>query len=244
MTAGYVLQTVGINHTSATKAGFITVLYVVLAPAGAALIGRHSPDRVDLLCLGLALAGLGLLSIRDGRLRAGDLIVLAGAAAFAGHIIAVDVLVERYSAVPLALAQMAASAALTAAIAVPAGPQAGDVASLWWIFVLTGVLGSGIAFSVRVMAQQSLSPVRASILLSAEALVAALVGRNLARRAALGPRLGGRDRGARRHRGLGASSAPRRPAPGGLKPWAPSPDKGTYPRSSSCFFAPSGGLRK
>ena len=167
MTAGYLLQTVGINHTSSTNAAFITVLYVVLAPAGAALIGRHSPDRVDVACLALALVGLGL--------RAGDLLVLAGAAAFAGHIVAVDVLVDRYAAAPLALAQMAASAVLTAAIAVPAGPQAGEVASLWWIFILTGVLGSGIAFSVQVMAQQWMSPVRASILLASEALVAALV---------------------------------------------------------------------
>jgi drug/metabolite transporter (DMT)-like permease len=175
MTAGYVLQTVGINHTTATNAGFITVLYVVLAPAGAALIGRHTPDRIDVLCLGLALGGLALLSIRGGSLRAGDLIVLASAGAFACHIVAVDVLVDRFPAGPLALAQMAASATLTAAIAIPAGTQAGEVASLWWIFVLTGVLGSGIAFSVQVMAQRSLSPVRASILLAAEALVAALV---------------------------------------------------------------------
>jgi drug/metabolite transporter (DMT)-like permease len=175
MTAGYMLQTVGIDHTSATNAGFITVLYVVLAPAGAALIGRHRPDRVDGACIALALAGLALLSIRDGGLRAGDLIVLAGAAAFAGHIVAVDVLVDRHAAAPLALAQMAASAILTAAVALPTGAHAGEVASLWWIFVLTGVLGSGIAFSVQVMAQRSLSPVRASILLAAEALVAALV---------------------------------------------------------------------
>jgi drug/metabolite transporter (DMT)-like permease len=175
MTAGYVLQTVGINNTSATNAGFITVLYVVLAPAGAALIGRHTPDRIDVLCLGLALGGLALLSIRGGSLRAGDLIVLASAAAFACHIVAVDVLVDRFPAGPLALAQMAASAILTAAIAIPAGTQAAEVASIWWIFVLTGVLGSGIAFSVQVMAQQSLSPVRASILLGSEALVAALV---------------------------------------------------------------------
>ena len=175
MTAGYLLQTVGINHTSSTNAAFITVLYVVLAPAGASLIGRHSPDRVDVACLALALVGLGLLSIRGGSLRAGDLLVLAGAAAFAGHIVAVDVLVDRYAAAPLALAQMAASAVLTAAIAVPAGPQAGEVASLWWIFILTGVLGSGIAFSVQVMAQQWMSPVRASILLASEALVAAFV---------------------------------------------------------------------
>ena len=174
MTAGYTLQTVGIDHTSATNAGFITVLYVVLAPAGAALIGRHTPDRVDIACLALALAGLALLSLRGGGFRAGDVIVLASAAAFAAHIVAVDVLVDRHAAGPLALAQMAASAVLTAAVALPGGAQAGEVASLWWIFVLTGVLGSGIAFSVQVMAQRSLSPVRASILLAAEALVAAL----------------------------------------------------------------------
>ena len=175
MTAGYVLQTVGIDHTTATNAGFITVLYVVLAPAGAALIGRHTPDGVDVVCLALALAGLALLSIRGGGLREGDLIVLASAAAFAAHIVAVDVLVDRHAAAPLALAQMAASAVLTAAIALPMGAQAGEVASLWRIFLLTGVLGSGIAFSVQVMAQRSLSPVRASILLAAEALIAALV---------------------------------------------------------------------
>ena len=175
MTAGYTLQTVGIDHTTATNAGFITVLYVVLAPAGAALIGRHTPDGVDVVCLALALAGLALLSIRGGALREGDLIVLASAAAFAAHIVAVDVLVDRHAAAPLALAQMAASAVLTAAIALPMGAQAGEVASLWRIFLLTGVLGSGIAFSVQVMAQRSLSPVRASILLAAEALVAALV---------------------------------------------------------------------
>ena len=175
MTAGYTLQTVGIDHTTATNAGFITVLYVVLAPAGAALLGRHTPDGVDVVCLALALAGLALLSIRGGALREGDLIVLASAAAFAAHIVAVDVLVDRHAAAPLALAQMAASAVLTAAIALPMGAQAGEVASLWRIFLLTGVLGSGIAFSVQVMAQRSLSPVRASILLAAEALVAALV---------------------------------------------------------------------
>ena len=146
MTAGYVLQTVGVNHTSATNAGFITVLYVVLAPAGAALIGRHSPDRIDVTCL--ALGPARPRTAVDPRRQAADgrLVVLAGAAAFAGHI-----------------------------VGVPAGPQAGEVASLWWIFALTGVLGSGIAFSVQVMAQRSLSPVRASIVLASEALVAAIV---------------------------------------------------------------------
>src|SRR4029079_5643821 len=97
------LQTGRSDQPIATNAGFITILYVVLAPAGAALIGRHTPDRLDVLCLVLARRGLGLLAISGGSLRAGDLVVLAGAAAFAAHIVAVDVLVDRHAAAPLAL---------------------------------------------------------------------------------------------------------------------------------------------
>ena len=236
MTAGYLLQTVGINHTSSTNAAFITVLYVVLAPAGAALIGRHSPDRVDVACLTLALVGLGLLSIRDGTLRAGDLLVLAGAAAFAGHIVAVDVLVDRYAAAPLALAQMAASAVLTAAIAVPAGPQAGEVGVALVDLHPHGrprfghrVLGAGDGAAVDEPGA-SVDPPRVGGARGGARRC------NLAGRAALGAGVAGRSGGSHGHRDLRASPPPNEDSPRGLKPWGLSPDKGTYPRSSTCIL--------
>jgi drug/metabolite transporter (DMT)-like permease len=174
LTLGYVLQTVGIDHTTATNAGFITVLYVVFAPLGAALLARRAPAPVTVLCVGLSVAGLALLSLHGASFEAGDLLVLGGAVAFAGHILAVDRLVGRYDPIALGVAQIAGSALITAVAAIPSGAQTGEVASLWAIFVLTGVLGSGVAFTIQVVGQASVSPARASVLLAAEGLVSAV----------------------------------------------------------------------
>ncbi len=173
-TLGYALQTVGIGHTTATNAGFITVLYVVFAPLGAAVIARRAPSAVTALCVTLSLVGLGLLSLHGWAFRGGDVLVLGAALAFATHILAVDHLVGRYDPLALATAQMAGSAIWAVGIGVPDGLQTSRVASLWAIFLLTGVLGSGVAFILQVVAQEHVSPARASVLLAAEALVSAL----------------------------------------------------------------------
>lgn len=94
--------TCGIGHTTATNAGFITVLYVVFAPLGAAVIARRAPSAVTALCVTLSLIGLGLLSLHGWAFRGGDLLVLGAALVFAAHILAVDRLVGRCD--PLALA--------------------------------------------------------------------------------------------------------------------------------------------
>ena len=63
MFAAFALQSLGLQYTTATNAGFITVLYVVFAPLGAAALARRAPPRVAAICLPMALVGLGLLSL-------------------------------------------------------------------------------------------------------------------------------------------------------------------------------------
>jgi EamA-like transporter family len=88
LTAGYVFQTLGLEHTSASDAGFITGLFVVLTPVlGAAFLA----ERISRLAWGAAVAsasGLYLLSGTGGQLRfAGDGLELLCATAFAAHIL-------------------------------------------------------------------------------------------------------------------------------------------------------------
>ena len=45
LTAGYIFQTLGLEHTSASNAGFITGLFVVLTPLFARVIFRMRPGR-------------------------------------------------------------------------------------------------------------------------------------------------------------------------------------------------------
>ncbi len=188
MFASFGLQSVGLQYTTATNAGFITVLYVVFAPLGAAALARRPPPRVAAICLPMALIGLGLLSLNGFDLHRGDALVLACSIAIAGHIVAVSRLVERYSAIGLAAAQLAATSLIHTVVAIPHGAHVTQVLSDWHLYLITGVLGSGVAFSIQVLAQQRLTPLRTSVLLAGEALFSAL-----AAAVWLGERLDGRQ---------------------------------------------------
>jgi drug/metabolite transporter (DMT)-like permease len=175
----YLLQTEGLARTTATNAGFITGLYVVFTPILAAAAFRQHVPRAAWVAVAVSVVGLALLSVRDlGAIRVylGDVLVLAGAVAWAGHIVGVGHFSPRFPAWLLSLAQMGATATLQLVAVVGVGLHAREAVSLpvWPLLILTGVLGSGVAYTLQVMAQQSVSPVRAVVMLAGESLFAAL----------------------------------------------------------------------
>ena len=178
MFVGYFLQTEGQARTSATNAGFITGLYVVFAPILAfALFGLRVP-LAAWVAVGVSVLGLSLLSIEDlgeMRLHAGDMLVLAGAVAWAGHITAIGHLSPRYPAWMLSLGQMGVAAVLHLSVTVVIGlrPAAAVRGDVWPLLILTGVLGSGVAFTIQVIAQRAVTAARAVVLLAGEALFSA-----------------------------------------------------------------------
>jgi drug/metabolite transporter (DMT)-like permease len=178
MFGGYLLQTEGQARTTATNTGFITGLYVVFAPIlGAALFRQRVTGAVWLAVL-MSLVGLSLLSVQDLgelRLHAGDLLVLAGAVVWAGHITAVGHFSPRYPPWMLSLAQMGVASLFHIGLATVTGPRFHDAASsdMWPLLILTGVIGSGVAFTIQIMAQQTVTPGRAVVLLAGETLFAA-----------------------------------------------------------------------
>jgi len=87
LTLGYVLQTLGLEHTTVSNAGFITGLFVVFTPVLAAIV---LGDRIGPLAWGAAVVsafGLFLLA-GGGAPNTGDVLVLGCAVAFAAHILA------------------------------------------------------------------------------------------------------------------------------------------------------------
>jgi drug/metabolite transporter (DMT)-like permease len=178
MFVGYFLQTEGQARTTATNAGFITGLYVVFAPIlASALFGLRVP-KAAWIAVAISAIGLSLLSIRDlGQIQvhAGDLLVLAGAVAWAGHITAVGHFSPRYPAWMLSLGQLgvAATLHLVAATATGLRPQAVVSSKVWPLLILTGVLGSGIAFTIQLVGQRTVTAARAVVLLAGESLFSA-----------------------------------------------------------------------
>jgi drug/metabolite transporter (DMT)-like permease len=178
MLVGFTLQSAGLARTTATNAGFITGLYVVFTPILASAVFRYRVPGSAWLAVALSVAGLALLSIHELRslkLHAGDLLVLAGAVAWAGHITAVGYFSPRHPGWMLALGQMGFAALYHILASLPGGLQTDRVlsASVWPLLILTGVLGSGVAFTIQIVAQQTVTTTRAVVLLAGEAIFSA-----------------------------------------------------------------------
>jgi drug/metabolite transporter (DMT)-like permease len=176
--AGYAFQTVGLQYTEATNAGFVTGLFVVVTPVlSAAVLGR-TPGRGALLGVALATAGLFLLSVTDGfRPRSGDLIVLGAAASFAVHF----VLLGRFSPVHHPGGLTAVQMVSAAAIALGVGVASEDLVApaggyLWFAILVSALVSSALGFFVQTLAQRYLSPTRTALILVSEPAFAGLAG--------------------------------------------------------------------
>jgi drug/metabolite transporter (DMT)-like permease len=186
LAVGYALQTAGLERTTVSSAGFITGLYVVFTPLFAFALFRIGAGRWVWAGVALSLAGLGLLTGIGVGDPTGDLLVLAGSAAYSVQI----ALMERYARVvdPLAftLVEMLAAFAGFTAIAVALGqielPRGWVV---WGALLVTGIFASALGFLVQTWAQRRLSASRTALAFAMEPVWTAIFGYWLA-----GDRLG------------------------------------------------------
>lgn len=178
LTAGYVFQTWGLQDTSASKAAFITGMFVVITPALQALILRRVPKRTTVLGVALAVVGLWLLSGGGGGgWNVGDTRVLLCAVAYSAHMIVLGSVGDRHDVRPLTLVQLATVAVVCGAISLVSEPVGlpGD-ASVWVALVITGVFASAVAFAVQTYAQQFLSPSKTALILITEPAFGGIFG--------------------------------------------------------------------
>jgi drug/metabolite transporter (DMT)-like permease len=174
LSASLFAESTGLRQTTATNAGFITGLYVVFVPLLSALLLRARVGAGVWLAAVLAASGLALLSLAGLEVRRGDLWVLLGAGIVAVHFLLVQRFAARVAPLALGVCQMLAASLLQLALAAPGGLDPARAAHVWRPLVVTGVLGSGVAFALQLVAQSEVSATRAALLLGAESLFAAL----------------------------------------------------------------------
>lgn len=186
---GYAFQTAGLQYTTASKAGFITGLSVVMVPLFSAVVLRRPPGRWAVLGVGLATVGMFLLSWGgDWHVGLGELLVLGCAFCFAGHITAVGAFAPGGDVLSLTTTQVATVGVLSAAAsAFSEGAWTAPPAHVWGAAVFTGVLATSFAFGVQTAAQRFTSPTHTALIFAAEPVFAAAFGFLLAGET-LGPR--------------------------------------------------------
>jgi drug/metabolite transporter (DMT)-like permease len=178
LTAGYVAQTLGLEHTSASNAGFITGLFVVLTPLFGAMLFGIRPPRAAWLAAGVSALGLVMLSGASGDFRlAGDGVVFLCACAFALHILATARAVERFDVGALVAIQLGACGVFCLIAAAIGGDlDAPRGATVWNALIVTSLLASALGFLVQSYAQRHAPPARTALILAAEPAFAGLFG--------------------------------------------------------------------
>src|ERR671925_398092 len=174
----YILQTEGLARTTATNAGFITGLYVVVTPLLGLALFRRGVRAAAWGAAAVSVVGLALLSVAgldDLRPRSGDLLVLASAVGWAGHAVGVGYFAGRHPTILLSLAQMAATAAFHLAALAFTEARVPDTGEVWVMLLITGVLGSGVAYTLQVVAQRTITATRAVVILAGESVAAAAI---------------------------------------------------------------------
>ena len=173
--AAYVLQTVGLQYTTATTSAFLTYLLVVFVPIITFALTRHRPHPLTVVGIAVAVGGLVLLTGGAGvGFGAGEVLTLGCAVGFAAHIVYLGEVAPRHDPVRLTAVQLAT---VGAACLVPGAAQGGVVVDRVALgaAAFTGVFATAVAFLAMVWAQRTVSPSRAAIILLLEPVFAALL---------------------------------------------------------------------
>ncbi|VXC91037.1 Threonine/homoserine efflux transporter RhtA [Pseudomonas sp. 8Z] len=174
---GINLQQVGLLFTSVTNSGFITGLYVIVVPILCLFIGQRSGLGIW-LGASLAVVGMFLLSVGDDfSVAPGDWLQLTGAFVWGVHVLLVGFFASRHDPLRLALIQFITCAVISLFLALCFESATLDgVIEAAPAILYGGLLGVAVGFTLQVVAQQHAIASHAAIILSLEAVFAAIAG--------------------------------------------------------------------
>jgi drug/metabolite transporter (DMT)-like permease len=171
----YATQTLGIVYTTASNSGFITGLFIVFIPPLAWLMFRHRPRAMQLIAIGVAVAGLALLTGGMTELNQGDALTLLAAITYAWQVL----LADRYARAGidpylLCFQQFIVTGGLSLLAAwllqLPLGLPAGkELAQLLFLTIFPTLS----AFMIQLVATRLVPPLRVALIFTLEPVFAA-----------------------------------------------------------------------
>lgn len=169
-----ILQTAGLQHTSASVSGFVTGMYVVLTPLFAAALLGQRVGAVAWSAVGIATAGLAVLSLHGFTVGYGELLTLGCAGLYALHIVGLGAWSGGHDAYGLSVVQMGVIAAVCVLAAVPDGVTLPPDTGAWAGVVYTALVAGALALLLQTWAQAHLPPTRAAVIMTTEPVFAGL----------------------------------------------------------------------
>lgn len=174
---GATLQQVGLQYTTASKASFLTAIYILLVPLVGIFLG-HVLRLTHLIGAFLAIGGVYFMSITENfSISAGDLLMLLCAMGFTIQIHVLEYLTQRFSPISLSSGQFMVVGVLNLILAFTLEtPTLSGISGALWPLLYTGLLSTGVAYTLQAVGQKYLPPTEASMILSMEMVFGGLAG--------------------------------------------------------------------
>ena len=171
-------QQLGLRYTTAGNAGFITSLYVILVPFFLAIFWHEIIHWYSYLAALIAVAGMflintgGVMSVSSG-----DLFELAGAVFWALHVIVIGITVRRMDVLSFSIGQFAFCGIVNLLFGLFFETiQVDRLVHAGWALIYAGIISGGIGYTLQALGQKYSPSSDAALILSLEAVFAALFG--------------------------------------------------------------------
>lgn len=171
-----VCQQAGIDKgTEPGKAGFITALYILLVPIFSLFL-KKKVRPVIWLCVAVSVVALYLLCVKeDNSVRLSDIYVLICAALYSVHILIIDKFSPKTDGVRLSAIQFAVASVISFVPAVAfEGVDWSAILAAAPSIAYAGIMSSGVAYTLQIVAQKKTEPTLASMIMSLESVFAVL----------------------------------------------------------------------
>ena len=170
-------QQSGIQYTTVGKAGFITTFYIIIVP----LIGLFFKKYCGILTwigVVIALAGLYFLCITQKlTIQRGDALILCCSVLYAGQILAIDHYNPFVDGVKMSCIQFLTGGVLGAVFMfLFENPSVAMILSAAGPILYTGIMSTGVGYTLQIVGQKGLNPTVAALILSLESVFSALSG--------------------------------------------------------------------
>lgn len=175
--AAAALQQIGLQYTSSANSGFITTFYILFVPVLGIVFGQNVP-RILWGAIPVCLVGFYLLGVTgDFVVSRGDWLTLVSAVLWAGQILVIDHAAGKGDPVQIACVQAAVCAVLSALCGLLLERCSwSQIKAASGAIAYAGFMSVGIAYTLQVVCQKRCPPALASIVMSLEAVFAALAG--------------------------------------------------------------------
>ncbi|MGG6269810.1 DMT family transporter [Leptolyngbya sp. AN03gr2] len=168
------LALIGLETISANRSAFLISLNVILVPLFGTVLGRSLPRQI-LIAVGIAIAGISIMSWEGGGFGTGEILTLACAIGVAIYILAMEAITPKHPTLPLVAVQLAIAALLSIVWAILNGqfPFTG-IASHLNILMYVGVMITAVPIWTQTQAQRWVSASEAALLYTLEPVFASL----------------------------------------------------------------------